>query len=1091
MDDDGSPQCPGCTRTFTNVRSRRSHQTQANCYPELAEASVEHTEPLLASSPQQYDIPGNGDHEPSPPVTGSQLHGEGDANALPAIATTREELRQQIQEIILGMMDEQRQHRNPSSPAEPATSPTETETSDPQVTMRRLPVDIDEAIAEFLNDMLAQSNVPPASTEERGDSNSDSDSDSDSEVDSESSSVDTDGQENRDPDEIEVESLLDVESEDGYETYLEFDQDADLTVHDDIITSPTSDVVMADVGQTEDQDLPMDESNMPGARVRRCLSQLEYLHQQKVHAELLPAWPFADYLEFQFVQWMVENDVSQGARDKLIKLPIINQRCGLSFSSNYALNKLLDKLPTAGPRWRRITRKITGNVVGANKKKLTELVEIWIRDILEVVRELLGNVTYGKQLVFVPQKVYLDNGERKIDEMWTADWWNEIQKKLPPGATVIPIIISSDATQLTNFSGGKSAWPVYITIGNIPKGIRTKVNCYATMLLAYLPVPKFDCFTKKERGNQKCKLFHESMQMILEPLVKAGKEGVEMECGDGFVRHCFPILAAYIADNPEQTMIAGCRRNRCYRCTVGRDNRGDFHLDTLNPPPPRDPCSTADALEAQAMGHTASLFVTEGLKPYGKPFWADLPHTNIFTCLTPDILHQLHKGVFREHLMNWCIDLVTKSLGNASQIDNRFKLIPRHSELRHFLSGVTALKQSTANEHRQMQKVFIGVMHGLVPDRVVKTVLAVIDFIYYARLPVHTDTTLQLLDEALARFHQFKDVFVELGIRKDFNINKIHSMVHYSESIRQMGTADGYNTETPERLHIEFAKRAYKATNRRDFFAQMTIYLERRERIAKFDLYLRWAIPEYAESLQTQRDVYEDPMAPGWQLARTSPIPPVPISILPRVYGIHDFKYYMDEFFEDYAMPLVFSSSDKLTVFPKATQIINDAFTTGLVDRVHASPVPSASGSHGSFDTVLIRKAEQSRGQVPNRLTYGMSDHRVGRVRLIFKLPSHYGFHDPLVYIQRFDGPSRRDPLVEVNMYGIKRKRHTQHYGERYVEEVIPLAWIRRTCHLIPQFGRPEDTPLVDMSPPDPLELFDNFFINSYFDLHLFQLLSA
>jgi hypothetical protein len=185
--------------------------------------------------------------------------------------------------------------------------------------------------------------------------------------------------------------------------------------------------------------------------------------------------------------------------------------------------------------------------------------------------------------------------------------------------------------------------------------------------------------------------------------------------------------------------------------------------------------------------------------------------------------------------------------------------MPRHTQLRHFASGVTKLKQSTANEHRQMQKVFIGVMHGLVPDRVLKAVIAVLDFIYYARLPVHTNTTLDLLDEALARFHSFKDVFIEHDIRADFNINKVHSMIHYSESIRQLGAADGYNTETPERLHIEFAKRAYLATNRRHFFGQMTAYLEQRERVAKFDAYLRWALPDYAERLRTQRDVFEEP----------------------------------------------------------------------------------------------------------------------------------------------------------------------------------------------------------------------------------------
>ncbi|GAB1528224.1 hypothetical protein RhiTH_011416 [Rhizoctonia solani] len=92
-------------------------------------------------------------------------------------------------------------------------------------------------------------------------------------------------------------------------------------------------------------------------------------------------------------------------------------------------------------------------------------------------------------------------------------------------------------------------------------------------------------------------------------------------------------------------------------------------------------------------------------------------------------------------------------------------------------------------------------------------------------------------------------------------------MIHYLESIWQMGAADGYNTKTPKRLHIKFAKQAYKATNWHDFFAQMTVYLEQRKRVAKFDAYLHWAIPKYANNLQTQQDVYKDPAAPGWQLA--------------------------------------------------------------------------------------------------------------------------------------------------------------------------------------------------------------------------------
>jgi hypothetical protein len=55
-----------------------------------------------------------------------------------------------------------------------------------------------------------------------------------------------------------------------------------------------------------------------------------------------------------------------------------------------------------------------------------------------------------------------------------------------PGATIIPILLSSDKTQLTMF-GSKTAYPVYMTIGNIPKEIRRKPSRRAYVLLAYLP----------------------------------------------------------------------------------------------------------------------------------------------------------------------------------------------------------------------------------------------------------------------------------------------------------------------------------------------------------------------------------------------------------------------------------------------------------------------------------------------------------------------------------------------------------------------------------------------------------------------------
>lgn len=61
-------------------------------------------------------------------------------------------------------------------------------------------------------------------------------------------------------------------------------------------------------------------------------------------------------------------------------------------------------------------------------------------------------------------------------------WWTWCkQEKLSKsadsnGATIAPIIIASDKTYLSNFSSDKSAWPVYLTIGNINKATHQQVS---------------------------------------------------------------------------------------------------------------------------------------------------------------------------------------------------------------------------------------------------------------------------------------------------------------------------------------------------------------------------------------------------------------------------------------------------------------------------------------------------------------------------------------------------------------------------------------------------------------------------------------
>jgi hypothetical protein len=124
----------------------------------------------------------------------------------------------------------------------------------------------------------------------------------------------------------------------------------------------------------------------------------------------------------------------------------------------------------------------------------------------------------------------------------------------------------------------------------------------------------------------------------------------------------------------------------------------------------RDPQLIKEILEKRKKGQHPTEFEDFGLRTVYSPFWANLPHTNIFLAFTPDLLHQLHKGVFKDHLVKWCLEIV-----GEAEIDARFKAIPDFPGLRHFKKGISAVKQWTGTEHKQMQRVFVGLLAGAVP----------------------------------------------------------------------------------------------------------------------------------------------------------------------------------------------------------------------------------------------------------------------------------------------------------------------------------------------------------------------------------------
>ncbi|KAG8727981.1 hypothetical protein FRC10_005437, partial [Ceratobasidium sp. 414] len=388
---------------------------------------------------------------------------------------------------------------------------------------------------------------------------------------------------------------------------------------------------------------------------------------------------------------------------------------------------------------------------------------------------------------------------------------------------------------MTVFSGNQKAWPVYLSLGNISKDIRRRPSERATLLIGYLPADSLDNITDPtKRSERTWQLFHTCMEAILEPLKQVSRTGMEVLCADGGVRRVYPILAAYIADFPEQVTIACVRDSRCPICWVPAQERGDLSKRY----PLRDRRRTLDALNDHWNGYSQTID-TLGIRPT-RPFWIDLPHVNISGCFTPDLLHQLNKGILGEHLVNWC----TLLLG-ANETDRRTKGMPRFQKLRHFAQGIGVISQWTGKEAKALASTFLSIVAGYKDSKVVAAVRSIVDFAYRAHMPELSDDELDAMDQDLSTFNEAKTAFINPNIeglppdeRRFHRIPKMHMLTHYTYLIRELGTPDGFNTELTERLHIDCVKEPWRATNHVNPIPQMVAYLQKKEAWALLRAYL-------------------------------------------------------------------------------------------------------------------------------------------------------------------------------------------------------------------------------------------------------------
>ncbi|KAI0071073.1 hypothetical protein K474DRAFT_1712777 [Panus rudis PR-1116 ss-1] len=300
-------------------------------------------------------------------------------------------------------------------------------------------------------------------------------------------------------------------------------------------------------------------------------------------------------------------------------------------------------------------------------------------------------------------------------------------------------------------------------------------------------------------------------------------------CPDGQYRRAVYGFGPYIADYLEQVLLAGVVQGWCPRCTAHRDNLDHDERATRR--------TQEHRILVQQFDHTV-VWDEYGYVGNITPFTDDFPRADIHELLSPDLLHQLIKGTFKDHVVTWVLAYLTKKHGESraneiiDDIDRRIAAVPLFPGLRRFPEG-RRFKQWTGDDPKALMKVILPAIAGHVPPRMVRCVADLLEFTYLARRNVFDNDTLDRLDTALQYFHENRTVFVEEGVReKEISLPRQHSLKHYRMLIEEFGAPNGLCSSITEAKHIRAVKQPWRRSSKYEPLGQMLVTNQRQDKLA-------------------------------------------------------------------------------------------------------------------------------------------------------------------------------------------------------------------------------------------------------------------
>ncbi len=108
------------------------------------------------------------------------------------------------------------------------------------------------------------------------------------------------------------------------------------------------------------------------------------------------------------------------------------------------------------------------------------------------------------------------------------------------------------------------------------------------------------------------------------------------------------------------------------------------------------------------------------------------------------------------------------------------------------------------------------------------------DFCYLVRRSVHTDETIQEIQDCLDRYHTYREIFRTTGVREEgfSSLPRQHSAWHYPGHIRRHGAPNGLCSSITESKHIKAVKEPWRRSNHYEALSQMLLTNQRVDKLA-------------------------------------------------------------------------------------------------------------------------------------------------------------------------------------------------------------------------------------------------------------------